>query len=385
MTSTPVPTHTPTVTLAPTQTPTAVGVAEPGQRIENPNFIAYMQITETGAEIFTVDLSHDPPRIFNLTETSGAAYFPRWSPDLRFIAYLYYDSSTGTVDFWLFDNLGASSRPISMGGIERLGNFSWSPDSRFLVYTAVQPDGMERDIYRLDVESGEIVNLTADSPVWDSAPAWSPDGELIVFVSDRTENGKGLDDIWVMRPDGSGLKNVTGSDWEEWSPAWSPDSTKVAFYRWRLYGSDKRGPSGLWVAKVDGSEERLLIQLDGLLAVLDAPAWSPDGHSIAYQFGVPGETEVYVIPAEGGEAINVSNLPGDDSRVSWRPDSQALIFTNKGEHDLALYIVAPDGTDARPLLATGGNGLGEWAPALPPREGSARVAGDVPSHGTTKG
>jgi len=311
----------------------------------------------------------DPPQIFQLTETSGAAYRPRWSPDAHFIAWLYYDPDTDAVDFWLTDNLDGSSRPISTGGIEEPGlrSLGWSSDSRFLIYTAAQPDGSERDIYRLEVESGEIVNLTSDCPAWDSDPAWSPDGALIAFVSDRAEDGKGLDDIWVMAPDGTRLRNVTNSsDWEDITPGWSPEGAEIAFYRWSVYASDERGPSGLWVTKLDGSEERLLIQLDVLAPGFFAPAWSPDGRFVAYQFGLPDEADVYVIPAAGGEAINVSNLPGDDYGASWSPDSQSLIFTNSTEDDLRLYLAAPDGTDTRPLLDFSGNGLGEWPPTLPP-------------------
>jgi Tol biopolymer transport system component len=60
---------------------------------------------------------------------------------------------------------------------------TWSPDSRFLIYAAGQPDGTERDVYRLEVSTGEVENLTADCGVWDSAPAWSPDSQAILFTN----------------------------------------------------------------------------------------------------------------------------------------------------------------------------------------------------------
>jgi tricorn protease-like protein len=79
-------------------------------------------------------------QIFQLTETSGVAYRPRWSPDARFIAWLYYDPDTDAIDFWLTDNLSESSRPISTGSIGEpdLRSFGWSPDSRLAIIRKVE-------------------------------------------------------------------------------------------------------------------------------------------------------------------------------------------------------------------------------------------------------
>jgi Tol biopolymer transport system component len=366
LTPTPSATPSPALTLTPTPRPAATEEAGSGEAAVLPPFIAYTQITETGPEIFVLDTSKDPPRIFALTETPGLALRPRWSPDVQFIAYLYQVPEAELPDLWLIDNAGgAQARPLTTGGFEGLEDFCWLADSRYLVFHDIDSEGGDRDIFRLDVESGDIVNLTADYPFWDSSPACSPGGEWIAFVSDRAENGKGMDNIWIMAPDGSDLQRLTDTEWEDVNPGWSPDSAEIAFYRWSFMEGGEGGPPGLWVTMADGSGARLVIELSVLAAGLDAPAWSPDGTWIAYQSGPPGEADVYVIPAEGGDPVNVSNLPGHEYGVSWSPDSSSLIFTNETDEDVRLYVAAPDGTDARPLLDTGGNGLGEWAPAFP--------------------
>jgi TolB protein len=127
----------------------------------------------------------------------------------------------------------------------------------------------------------------------------------------------------------------------------------------------RAGRGGLWVTAADGSAAWLIIEFSIFGARIDAPAWSPDGAWIAYQFGPPEDADIYVVPSGGGEPVNVSDLEGQEHSVSWAPDSSSLIFTNETEQDVRLYVALPDGSDIEPLLEEGGNGLGEWAPALP--------------------
>lgn len=362
-TRTPAPTATQTPVPAPSATPAPTRPSDGTKTLVFPMFIVYTGIVESGAEIFSLDLTADPPRLYQLTETEGAAYRPRWSPDLRYLAYIYAPPDATAAELWLFDNMEGGMGAVS-AGIPGLDDFVWTPDGRYLVYAADQPDGVERDIYRIEVESGEVVNLTADSSVWDSAPAASPDGQSLAFVSDRAPSGKGMDNIWVMGIDGSDPRNLTDSDWEDVSPGWSPDGAWIAFYRWSVAPAEEGGPAGLWVMRADGGEARLLAGLGDFLAGLDAPVYSPDGLWIAYQGGIAGDSDVYVIPAEGGEPVNVSNMAGHDYAISWRADSQSLTFTHEGEEGLTLYVAAPDGTDTASLLGGAGNGLGEWAPLM---------------------
>lgn len=362
-TATPISESTATV-IPSTEAPEPTMTAETLTTGSYPSRIAYSFFSQNrGVFIHTVDADgqNDVP----LTASDCLGALPAWSTDGNRIAYHCYNPDTGKSDLWVMSADGSGASFISE--LPGLIEIQWSPDDAQLMYFAPQSDGMENDIYVLDIASGETVNLTKDSPVWDAFPDWSPDGAQIAFVSDRAENGKSLDDIWVMNADGSGLVNLTnnGEDWEDDHPTWSPDGKQIAFFRTSSLFSQmaEGGPAGLWVMDADGQNPRLVTAIDGFRPSGRA-AWSPDGQYLAYPFGLLDEEQVWVVPVAGGEPVNVSNLPGQKSSISWSPDSKALIFTNDYDTDdtLLIYIALPDGSDTHPLLDHERFGFGDWAP-----------------------
>lgn len=368
------PTNTPTQ-IPPTSTftpvpptPTSLPTPTSPPRSEAKCLITFTQVTQTGSEIFVADCSINPPKLYQATEMAGGAYLPHISPDSQYIAFLYQDPQTGLENFWVIDHENdAEVSPLSYDGINFLRDYSWSNDSRYLIYCGPQPNGGELDIYRFEIATGEIVNLTEKSPVWDAFPKWSPTEDQIAFVSDRSDvTGKTLDNIWLMASDGTNLRNLTHTElWENNAPGWSPDGEEIAFFRYRLIeiGEEDRGPGGLWVVNLKTGKERLLIKFDEMVHGFDAPVWSPDGKYIAYLLNLSPEMDVYVFSIESGISTNVSNLPGDEFEVSWSPDSQRLLFTHSTDDNVEnwrLYTVRPDGTDLQPLFDFEGNALGEW-------------------------
>ena len=138
-------------------------------------------------------------------------------------------------------------------------------------------------------------------------------------------------------------------------PAWSPDSTRIAFVSDRYVTeaekrSGTRPPPGLYTMAADGSNVRLLVNSSGTVA-LQPPAWSPDGRSIAVAARRQGEAGngLYVVNADGSRLLQLdeARLADAVSGGSWSPDGTRLAFVKLDGPRVALFTIAADGSDTR--------------------------------------
>jgi Tol biopolymer transport system component len=217
------------------------------------------------------------------------------------------------------------------------------------------------DVWVVQPDGSGLRNLTSH-PADDWSPDWSPDGRLIAFVSNRG----GSDGIYAMNGDGSGLRQI-GPGTE---PAWSPDGRRLAFVQ----------GDAIWVMNADGSGRRRLTdpasdirtspggerfpgQRDG------TPFWSPDGARIAFNRLYGGyDRRLYSIPASGGAPTRIRDL-SNEWFDDWSPDGTRLVGTwasvsQGGFMSQSLQVITADGRD-RVLLPGLSGALSHpaWSPA----------------------
>lgn len=140
-----------------------------------------------------------------------------WSPDGNWIAFTMQVDLAFTYEVFLLDfkHPSAAPRRISHGLSGIGGSLDWSPDGKSLVIFAGPVAA--REVYRLDVESGAISQLTFGGN--NAAASYSPDGEYIVYNSLRNSDQA---DLYIMRSDGHSTRQLTTNPEPDWQPQWGP-------------------------------------------------------------------------------------------------------------------------------------------------------------------
>ncbi|HEY2466337.1 MAG TPA: hypothetical protein VGI45_00675 [Terracidiphilus sp.] len=286
--------------------------------------VALVRIAPTDATLYIANADGTGDRA--LTQPGSLNYNPAWSPKGDWIAFT--SEREGSADLFRMHPDGS--------GLERLTDdpafddqAAFSPDESQIVFVSTRSAGFA-NLWILELATLKAKPLTSGHG-GDFRPAWSPDGKWIAFSSDRESDappGKGrwerlhLVDIYVVHPDGSGLKRISEHGGFCGSPKWTPDSRSVIAYC--MTGQEtlsNRFGAG------DGDDK--LVRLDVATGVATpvpagpgvklAPSVLPSG-AIAYLRRDKAAHGVFYADGSKGPA-------GDDIRFpSWSPDGKQLVF-----------------------------------------------------------
>jgi dipeptidyl aminopeptidase/acylaminoacyl peptidase len=245
---------------------------------------------------------------------------PRWSPDGKWLAFV---SSRGVEDeaaqVWLMNRSGGEAERITdfKGGVK---DFAWSPDSKRLALIVADEDP--------DRAKSEKDKKTPKPIVIDR---FQFKQDVAGYLLNLREH------LYVLDLASRKSEILTPGNYYETMPAWSADSSQIAFVSKRIPEFDRSSNYDLFAVEAKpGSTVRQLTTFAGADNDPDwqsAPAWSPDGKSIAYLQGKDPKLIYYgvhrlaIVPAAGGPAkVVTTSLDRNVSKPHWAPDSSSIYF-----------------------------------------------------------
>lgn len=327
------------------------------------------------SHLYLCDLRTREVRQFTGGEVADSQ--PRWSPDGRWIAFVSNRQKPKSQIF-LIPADGGEARALTSLEEGSISELAWSPDGSKIAFTfrltpedrresavkerkekglSTPPRVITRPFYRLDgfgyfdgeyfqvwvadAHTGEVKQLTGENTSCGSL-CWSPNGQYIAFVCNRSENpdlNPNMEDIWLIPAEGGELQRVETPKGPKSGTTFSPDGTRIA-YIGHTKVEDIWGVSNdhLWVADLAKGEARDVTEgFDrslGNLTLSDMrdvggqsrPVWTPDGRRLLFLASNRGSTMLYSISAEGsepvplrGERADITNftLSADGRRVAW--------------------------------------------------------------------
>ena len=262
-------------------------------------------------DLFLLPSTGGYPRRITFDDRQIVGY--TWSKDGRDI--VFSSNRGGLWSLWRVSASGGAPRPVQGVGAPAYRP-SISPKGDQLVYTQFF---YSSNIWRLNLKDGKKpqgppLRITSTTRGHNLRPNFSPDGEKIVFDSDRL----GYSDIWSCERDGSNCAQVTSFQRETGTARWSPDGHFLAFE------SQAQGHEDIYVVEVPGGRPRLVTTFPG--ANNGTPNWSRDGQWIYfYSDRQGGPYQLWKVPFRGGPPVAVTKNGGGYAIES--PDARFLYYS----------------------------------------------------------
>jgi Tol biopolymer transport system component len=310
-----------------------------------------------------------------------------WSPDGRRVVY---DKRVGSRT--AANNIGQkmwsrlASYDLRLGGMQP----SFDPGGTRYASADFVPTPEGNHLFVVDAETQAMTTIFHEATRSALGPQWSAKGEAIVFgigpfgaffngfhnlflgKADRVDGGA---QVAMIKPDGTGFRELTKGPNNNGFPSLAPDGTRVVY---RTFGSD-------------GDGLRIMNLSSGAITTLTTgydnfPLWSPRGDLIMFSRIEGGDYEVFTIRPDGSDVRRLTSTPGNDAHMGWSADGDQIVFASSrmGFKDEVMYTDAPqpygelfvmryDGSDVRQLTDNQWeDGTPAWRPMPGQRPSAAR-------------
>jgi Tol biopolymer transport system component len=270
--------------------------------------------------------------------TSVPEAFASYSFDGNKIIYQAYQ--TDNWDIFEYDRLAQTTNQLTFNPAHE-ENPVYAPDMSMIAYTSTRDDHRDvdynqklRDIYIKNLSSDLEINLTTNSSN-DWRPQFSPDGNFIVFVSERSDL-RDVDfinlysHIYIMESDGDFQLQLTNVEANDGGPCPSGGEFDPIYF-----DSNRFGTFAIFRMKGDGSEQKQLTFPQGYNDA--APILNRDKTKIVFFSDRDGNYEVYSMNIEGENQQKLTSNPADDLNPVYSPDGTKVLFHSDRGGNFDIY------------------------------------------------
>ncbi|MGB7439296.1 MAG: S9 family peptidase [Candidatus Acidiferrum sp.] len=286
------------------------------------------------------------------TEDENSSH-PRWSPDGKSLAFLSSrkdsDGNDGKTEVYLLNRQGGEAQKLT-DTIQDVDDFAWSPDGKRLVLVLRDPSPEELEAAADKNKDENGADKAGSSKKPKAQPPWVIDRlyfkeDTVGYLERRRTH------LYVFDIASKSMKQASSGDYDDSEPAWSPDGKLLAFTSNRSKPDpDATYAVNVWVVPADNPDKGTTpTQVTTGLAGDHEPAWSPDGKWIAFSTQLDpklfeyGTKHIAVAPATGGQAkVLTLALDRNSEFPRFAPDGNAVYFVldDDGTQNLAEVSVA---------------------------------------------
>jgi Tol biopolymer transport system component len=225
-----------------------------------------------------------------------------WTPDGKIV---FCSKAGGDLPVWIMEADGTGNKQLTFNNTANIQP-AVSPDGRYIVRSTGSP----RNIWRMDIDGGNLKQLTNGVGEW--CPQYSPDGKWLIYVS--------AEKLWKLPLDGG--TPVQLSEARSFLPSISPDGKLIAFNLW-----DEA--SGQWKIAIMPFEGGPPIKVFNILGgTFRRPIWTPDGRAVAYPIYRGGATNIWAQPLDGGPPKQLTDFrDGLIFNFAWSRDGKQLALS----------------------------------------------------------
>ena len=251
-------------------------------------------------------MNADGSGVVQLTDNDAFDLYPAWSPDRKRILFTSdRDNDFKSHDIYVMNADGSGVEQLTDGCSNR--DPSWSPDGERIAYAS------RGDIYVMDSDGSDVVQLTG-TPDESCGGVFINSHEIVLSLLSLDFDSA----YYYYRNEEGTVEPLTDSEYKALNlsygnghPVWSPDGDRIAFL------SNRSGSGDIYVMNVDGSGVERLTEGNSLRGI----SWSPDGERIVFDAG-----DIYVMNADGSDVVQLTDNYFPFHFPSWSPDGERIAF-----------------------------------------------------------